>query len=86
MGLALLGLREFEEGFVTLGGGRSRGLGQVSLKVGWEDGKETWLVTRDGLRAYLLDRTTTSLADGKARRRYWEKFLDEVAKGGKSDA
>ncbi len=86
LGLALLGLREFEDGLVTLGGGRSRGLGQVTLKVDWEDEKETWLVTRDGLRAYLLDRTTTSLADEKVRRRYWEKFLDEVTRGGKSDA
>jgi CRISPR-associated RAMP protein (TIGR02581 family) len=86
LGLALLGLREFEDGFVTLGGGRSRGLGQVGLKVDWEDGKETWLVSRAGLRAYLLDRTTTSLADEKVRRRYWKAFLDEVAKRGKSDA
>ncbi|MBE9506673.1 MAG: CRISPR-associated RAMP protein [Chloroflexi bacterium] len=86
LGLALLGLREFEDGLVTLGGGRSRGLGQVRLKVDWEDEKETWLVTREGLRDYLLDRTTTSLADDKVRRRYWEAFLEDVTKGGKSDA
>ncbi|TEU18861.1 MAG: CRISPR-associated RAMP protein [Anaerolineales bacterium] len=86
LGLALLGLREFEDGFVTLGGGRSRGLGEVKLEVDWENGKETWLVTRDGLRAYLLDRTMTSLADEEIRRSYWKAFLDEVAKGGKSDA
>jgi len=86
LGLALLGLREFEDGFVTLGGGRSRGLGQVRLKVDWQDTKETWLVTRDGLKAYLLDRTTTSLADEKVRRPCWEEFLREVTQGGKRDA
>jgi hypothetical protein len=58
----------------------------VTLKVDWEDEQETWLVTHDGLRAYLLDRKTTSLADEKARRLYWERFLDEVTGGGKSDA
>jgi hypothetical protein len=54
--------------------------------VDWENRKETWLVSRNGLRAYLLDRTTTSLADEQVRRRYWKAFLDEVAKGGKSNA
>jgi len=86
LGLAFLGLREFEDGLVTLGGGRSRGLGQVTLKVDWENEKETWLVTREGLKAYLLDRTTTSLADEKVRRHYWERFLKAVTEGGKSDA
>jgi CRISPR-associated RAMP protein (TIGR02581 family) len=86
LGLALLGLREFEDSFVTLGGGRSRGLGQVTLKVEWDNDKETWLVTHEGLRVYLLDRTTTSLADEKVRRCYWERFLEEVNRGGKRDA
>jgi CRISPR-associated RAMP protein (TIGR02581 family) len=86
LGLALLGLREFEDGFVTLGGGRSRGLGQVTLKVDWENGEETWLVTREGLRAYLWDRTTISLANENVRRSYWGEFLSEVTKGGKGDA
>jgi CRISPR-associated RAMP protein (TIGR02581 family) len=86
LGLALLGLREFEDGFVTLGGGRSRGLGRVTLEVDWENEEETWLVTREGVRAYLLERTTTSLTDEQVRHRYWEKFLDKVTGGGKPDA
>jgi len=86
LGLALLGLREFEDGLVTLGGGRSRGLGQVTLEVDWRNEKETWLVTGEGLRDYLWDRRATSLADEKVRRQYWEKFLEEVHRGGERDA
>ncbi len=85
IGLALLGLREFEDGFVTLGGGRSRGLGQVTLTVNWAN-DETWLVKKAGLRAYLLDRTTISLADEATRRAYWEQFLEAVMGGGNDDA
>ncbi len=85
LGLALLGLREFEDGFVTLGGGRSRGLGQVRLEVGWE---QATLVTKDSLRAYLLDREAaeSALADEAQRREYWQAFLDAIGEGGSEHA
>ena len=76
LGLAFLGLREFEEEFVSIGGGRSRGLGKVKLHLDWPD---ALLVTRDGLREYLLTReTTVSLAQEDARKTYWQTFLNEL--------
>ena len=84
LGLALLGLREFEDEMVPLGGGRSRGLGKVKLLLDWQ---AATLVTRDGLKAYLLDRTPTkSLAREDERRKFWEMFLSELGQGGKSHA
>jgi len=80
LGLALLGLREFEDGLVTLGGGRSRGLGKVKLALDWPGAK---LVTRDGLKAYLLDRTpTVSLAREEDRHKFWEALLSDLGQGG----
>lgn len=76
LGLALLGLREFEEGFVPLGGARSRGLGKVRLALDWD---EALLVRRDGLHDYLLDRRgTVSLAREEERKALWQKFVEAL--------
>jgi CRISPR-associated RAMP protein (TIGR02581 family) len=84
LGLALLGLREFEAGLVTLGGGRSRGLGQAKLELDWPGAA---LVKKDGLRAYLLERATISLAEEKVRKEYWQTFVGEIyGEGGQADA
>jgi CRISPR-associated RAMP protein (TIGR02581 family) len=84
LGLALLGLREFESGLVTLGGGRSRGLGHIDFDLDWES---SLLVDRQNLRGYLLDRAAGSLADEAERRRYWQTFLNAIApQGGQSHA
>lgn len=79
LGLALLGLREFEDGLVTLGGGRSRGLGHVALKLDWDHA--SW-VDRTGLRDYLLNRATISLAKETERRKYWQAFLNAINETG----
>jgi CRISPR-associated RAMP protein (TIGR02581 family) len=83
LGLALLGLREFEEGYVPLGGAVSRGLGSVHLEVDWENSE--W-VTAEGLRAYLEDRSTESLADEEERKQYWQAFLGALDGEEASDA
>ena len=76
LGLAFLGLREFEEGYVPLGGGRSRGLGKIFLELDWAN---ALLVTRPGLRNYLIDRRgNVSLADEDTRKNYWQQFLDAL--------
>ncbi len=80
LGLALLGLREFEEGYVSLGGGASRGLGNVRLVLDWE--RSEWLTASD-LRAYLERRTVGSLAREEDRQRYWRAFLDALERGKK---
>lgn len=72
LGLALLGLREFEDGRVPLGGATSRGLGNVHLAIDWP--KSEWL-TRENLRAYLETRTAGSLAQEEDRKRCWQAFL-----------
>ncbi|MFC1976288.1 CRISPR-associated RAMP protein Csx7 [Chloroflexota bacterium] len=80
LGLALLGLREFENGFVSLGGARSRGLGHVELKIEWGD--SVW-VTRENLKAYLLDPSTAdTLADETLRKGYWAKFVAHLNENG----
>jgi hypothetical protein len=68
-----------------LGGARSRGLGKVTLALDWEG---ALLVTRGGLRNYLLERKgTVSLAEEAIRRDYWQKFLGELSgNGGQNDA
>ncbi len=75
LGLALLGLREFEDELVPLGGGRSRGLGKVKLVLDWD---KATLVKREGLREYLLDRKTTSLAKEETRRAYWQALVNKL--------
>ena len=73
LGLALLGLREFEKGFVPLGGARSRGLGHVELTLDWDN--SVW-VTRKELKQYLLDPSTANaLADEAQRKDYWARFV-----------
>jgi CRISPR-associated RAMP protein (TIGR02581 family) len=79
LGLALLGLREFEEGYVPLGGATSRGLGDVRLVLDWE--KSEWLKA-ENLRAYFEERTVGNLAKEEERERYWQAFL-QALDGGK---
>ena len=78
LGLALLGLREFEAGHVPLGGAASRGLGDVRLELEWENSE--WL-TASTLREYLETGTVGHLADEEDRRRYWQAFLDALDRG-----
>ncbi len=74
-GLALLGLREFEEGRVALGGGSSRGLGRVKLIVDWA---EVEVVDRASLREYLLTGRGQPL-DEEKREDLLDAFLAEIA-------
>ncbi|MEW5958825.1 MAG: CRISPR-associated RAMP protein Csx7 [Chloroflexota bacterium] len=85
LGLALLGLREFEHGVVPLGGARSRGLGHVTLELDWANAT---LVQQTDLKEYLLNpATATRLAQETDRRRFWQKFVDNLEnKGGRLDA
>jgi len=85
LGLALLGLREFEAGRVPLGGAASRGLGNVRLALAWKDSE--WLPA-SGLRAYFEERTIGSLAKEEDREHYWRAFLGALdkGKGAKGDA
>lgn len=78
LGLALLGLREFESGYVPLGGASSRGLGKVYLELEWE--KSEWL-TAAGLRQYLETRQPGNLAGEAERERYWGAFLAALQNG-----
>ncbi|HEX9926877.1 MAG TPA: CRISPR-associated RAMP protein Csx7 [Anaerolineae bacterium] len=82
LGLALLGLREFEQGYVPLGGARSRGLGHVALQLDWDDSS---LVKKEHLKEYLLDPgSAIALAQEEARADYWKKFVDELKESGGS--
>lgn len=74
-GLALLGLREFEEGRVALGGGRSRGLGRVTLALDWEQAE---VVDRASLREYLATGRGQRLNEEK-RKALLDAFLAEIA-------
>jgi CRISPR-associated RAMP protein (TIGR02581 family) len=74
-GLVLLGLREFENGRVPLGGGRSRGLGQVILDVDWEHSEK---VDQDSLREYLVTGQGQPLDDPATRQAMLNAFLEEV--------
>jgi CRISPR-associated RAMP protein (TIGR02581 family) len=78
LGLALLGLREFEAGHVPLGGAISRGLGSVRLVLDWSDSEWT---TASTLRAYFEERVVGNLAREEERQRYWQSFLAALAKG-----
>lgn len=74
-GLILLGLREFETGRVPLGGGRSRGLGQVKLDIVWESSEK---VDKDSLRKYLVTGQGESLDDPAMHQAMLDAFLKEV--------
>ena len=78
LGLVLLGLREFAEGYVPLGGATSRGLGDVCLEVDWD--RSSWL-TAVGLRGYLATGAAGSLAGEAERQRYWQAFLAAIGSG-----
>lgn len=58
LGLAWLGLLAFQQGWVPLGGARSRGLGWCELDVDWS--KSQWL-TRDSLVEILFPDDPSSL-------------------------
>jgi CRISPR-associated RAMP protein (TIGR02581 family) len=71
MGLALFGLREFEQGRVPVGGATSRGLGSVKLALQWD--RSEWL-TGEGLRAYFETQQPAPLTL-ETQRGCWEAFL-----------
>ncbi len=85
LGLALLGLREFEQGLVPIGGARSRGLGHVTLELDWAN---STLVKQENLKQYLLDpNTATTLSGEEDRKAYWQNFVETVTgNGGQSNA
>jgi CRISPR-associated RAMP protein (TIGR02581 family) len=67
LGLFLLGLKQFEEGTVQLGGARSRGLGWCTLQVNWNTGCA--LVRSDQALAVLLgEKPDTFDTDDRDRR------------------
>ena len=74
-GLVLLGLREFENGRVPLGGGRSRGLGQVKLDTDWAHSEK---VDKDSLRKYLVTGQGEPLDDPATRKAMLNAFLEKV--------
>ncbi len=75
LGLALLGLREFERGNVPLGGATSRGLGSVNLQINWA-GSE-WLEA-DQLRDYFAGKPAGTLEDEHKREEYWQAFTSAL--------
>lgn len=84
LGLVLLGVREWEQGYVPLGGASSRGLGKVKLTIEWPHSQ--WL-TAAGLRRYLGGEPAPSLAKEPDRQRYWQAFLAALEEGrGGNDA
>ena len=85
LGLALMGLREFELGHVALGGATSRGLGSVRLELEWE--RSEWL-TAANLRDYFAGKPVGNLAEGEQREHYWQAFLAALDRGerGNGDA
>ncbi|MBN2390316.1 MAG: CRISPR-associated RAMP protein [Anaerolineae bacterium] len=78
LGLALLGLREFEMGNVALGGAISRGLGSVTLALDWAQSE--WL-TAPNLRAYFAEQSVERLQEESQRAQYWTAFLAALDKG-----
>ncbi len=78
LGLALLGLREFEQGHIALGGASSRGLGQVRLELDWD--RSEWL-TAGQLKAYFAGQPPQALADESVRTGYWKAFLAALENG-----
>jgi len=82
LGLALLGLREFEVGYVQLGGATSRGLGSVRLFLDWEMSEWTSAAERNEYLAYLKDGITRPLSQER-REDCWRQFLGALeATGG----
>jgi CRISPR-associated RAMP protein (TIGR02581 family) len=79
LGLVLLGLHEFEQGYVPLGGASSRGLGGVKLELDWEHSE--WLTAQD-LRDYFGGKAVGNLSNKEEREGYWREFLKAV-NGGK---
>ena len=79
LGLAFLGLREFEEGHVVLGGAASRGLGKVNLEINWE--KSEWL-TADKLLDYFAKKDFERLDTEKKREVYWQALLTKIQSAG----
>jgi CRISPR-associated RAMP protein (TIGR02581 family) len=77
LGLALLGLREFEAGYVRLGGATSRGLGGVRLALDWE--RSEWLPARN-LRDYVARQPIGHLTE-EERAQCWQAFLAAVERG-----
>jgi len=78
LGLALLGLREFEMGNVALGGAASRGLGSVKLALDWAQSE--W-VTATNLRAYFAEQSVERLQEESQRAQYWNAFLAALDQG-----
>lgn len=74
-GLILLALREFENGRVSLGGGRSRGLGRVTLKLNWEDSERVDAVS---LPRYLATGKGVTLDEKSERLALLNAFLEEA--------
>lgn len=72
LGLALLGLREFEEGLVLLGGAASRGLGRIHLELDWV--RSEWL-TAEKLSDYFLKNSVPALSSEDERESLWQSFL-----------
>jgi CRISPR-associated RAMP protein (TIGR02581 family) len=73
LGMLALGLRALEAGQLALGGGRSRGLGRVALRVA-----RRTLVRRDNdsLLRYLADPESGATVDDAAVREWVGAFLD----------
>jgi CRISPR-associated RAMP protein (TIGR02581 family) len=76
LGLVLLGLQEFAEGYVPLGGATSRGLGDVRLDLNWADAQ--WLRAQN-LRDYFQRHTTPGLARPEDRQVFLDAFLAAIA-------
>lgn len=82
LGLALLGLREFEASHVALGGAASRGLGRVHLELDWAGAE--WLTAKE-LPAYIKGEAKSGrLADPAEREKYWQAFMKAITEAGKA--
>lgn len=74
-GLIMLGVRELEKGRISLGGGRSRGLGRVTLETDWQASER---VDSSTLKRYLATGEGESLGDEEARAVTLNAFLEAV--------
>jgi len=84
-GLVMLGLRELEKGRISLGGGRSRGLGRVTLEIDWQASER---VDSSTLKQYLATGEGESLSNEEARATTLNAFLEavEVKKDAQADS
>jgi hypothetical protein len=76
LGMIFAGLREFEGGYLALGGGTSRGLGGARLDI-----ERAELVDREGLLGYLEGDTPAVLEQEGLdhKRQDWQKaFVSEL--------